>query len=170
MDTYDSVYMKFTEKVRKNREWDLYFLKLAEVICTKSSDTSTKVGAVVIGPDNEIRTTGYNGFPRGVEYTRARIQRPEKYFWFEHAERNAIFNAARMGTSLKDCTMYITSISERGKGIAPCAECCRAIIQSGIKRVVMLKERAGTLQKQEEGERAFQMLHEAGVQISYINE
>ena len=52
-----------------------------------------------------------------------------KYKWTEHAERNAIYNAARIGMSLKGCTIYVTHL--------PCADCTRAIVQVGIKRVVV---------------------------------
>ena len=39
----------------------------AYVVALGSKDTRTKIGSVVIGPDNEIRSTGYNGFPRGLD-------------------------------------------------------------------------------------------------------
>jgi dCMP deaminase len=85
------------------------------------------VGGVVVGPGNEIRATGYNGLPRKVRAhleTRHSRQDGEKYLWFEHAERNAIYNMARSGASSAGCRMYVDSF--------PCADCTRAIIQSGI--------------------------------------
>ena len=94
-----------------------------------SKDTSTKTGAIVVGPDREIRATGYNGLVRGVDDDKPeRMERPTKYDFFEHAERNAIYNACLTGTSLKGCVMYATH--------PPCTDCARAIIQSGIKTVV----------------------------------
>ena len=112
-----------------SKSWDDYFILLLPQIATKSKDQSTQVGCIIVGPDNEIRSTGYNSFPRGLkDNKKERQERPEKYFWFEHAERNAIYNAARMGIPLKDCRLYILGI--------PCCDCARAIIQAGIKEVI----------------------------------
>jgi dCMP deaminase len=113
--------------------WDEFFMNIAGVYATKSKDPSTKVGAVIVGPDREQRAGGFNGFCRGVVDDPKRFPerhaRPEKYSWFEHAERNAIYNAARVGTPTKGCTLYI-------KGGPPCADCARGVIQSGIIEVV----------------------------------
>lgn len=115
------------------KNWDEYFVALAELVCYRSKDRSTKVGAVVVGPDNEIRTTGYNSFVRGIDDdVEARHARPAKYEWIEHAERNSIYNAARHGAALKGCRMYINW------GGYPCADCARAIIQTGIIEVIMV--------------------------------
>lgn len=89
-------------------DWDAYFMSLCYMVSIKSKDQSTKYGAVIVGPDHEIRSTGYNSFPRGVnDNLSERQKRPEKYLWFEHAERNAIYNAARMGTPLNGTTLYV---------------------------------------------------------------
>ena len=110
-------------------KWNYRFMELAELVATWSKDPSTKTGAVVVGPDKEIRATGYNGLVRGVNDNVAeRMQRPTKYDFFEHAERNAIFNACLTGTQLKGCTIFCT--------LTPCTDCARAIIQAGIKEVV----------------------------------
>lgn len=111
--------------------WDTRFLTLAETLSAWSEDRDFHVGAVIVGPDKEVRATGYNGLPRGVSADDdARFDRAsgEKFFWFEHAERNAIYNAARVGTPLAGCTIYINRF--------PCADCARAIIQSGITAIV----------------------------------
>lgn len=114
-------------------DWDRRFLELAKSVGQWSKDRSTKVGCVIVGPDREIRSTGYNGFPRGVnDEPDCRHARPTKYLFTEHAERNAIYNAARMGTSLLNCTLYFYWPASG----PPCADCARAIIQSGISRVV----------------------------------
>ncbi len=115
-----------------SNKWHYRFMELAFLISTWSKDTSTKTGAVVVGPDREIRATGYNGLVRGVEDDiPERLERPTKYDFFEHAERNAIYNACLTGTSLKGCTLYATH--------SPCTDCARAIIQAGIKTVVTNK-------------------------------
>ena len=135
-------------------------MDLAKLIATWSKDNSTKVGCVIIGPNKEIRSTGYNGFPRGVDDSIAeRKERPLKYEFTEHAERNAIYNAGLYGASIKDCVMYVT--------FPPCVDCARGIIQSGIREVIYLdmpkdktqnipgwREKLGT---------SFQMFNEAGV-------
>ena len=108
--------------------WNEYFFNLVDFVAQKSKDPSTKVGCIIVGPDNEVRAMGYNGFPRFVREDREdRWERPEKYLWVEHAERNAIYSAALVGTPLKECTIYLAWY--------PCANCARAIIQAGIKEV-----------------------------------
>lgn len=109
--------------------WDKYFLDMAVFVSGKSKDKSTKVGCVFVGPDNEILSTGFNGFPRGVDDDRAeRHERPEKYIWTEHAERNAIYNAARTGTSLKGAKAYVTWY--------PCIDCARGLAQVGVIEII----------------------------------
>ncbi|HUS53849.1 MAG TPA: deaminase [Thermohalobaculum sp.] len=79
----------------------------------------------------DVRATGFNGLPRGVKANDdSRFDRKsgEKFFWFEHAERNAIYNAARIGTAVGGCSIYVNRF--------PCADCARAIIQSGIGKVL----------------------------------
>lgn len=146
--------------------WTEYFLRIAEQVKLKSKDKSTQIGAVIVGKDKEIRSTGYNSFPRGLDDNKPeRQERPEKYFYFEHAERNAIFNAARMGTPLDGTTIYLTS------GL-PCADCARAIINSGIK-TVYCKSVCTTKNKEkwyESQEKALEMLKECGVEVIFYDE
>ena len=67
---------------------------MANLVAKKSKDQSTQIGAVIVGIDNEIRSTGYNSFPSGInDDLQERQERPEKYYWIEHAERNALYNA-----------------------------------------------------------------------------
>ena len=83
-------------------KWNRRFMDLAFMVASWSKDPSTKTGAVVVGPDREIRATGYNGLVRGVDDNKPeRLERPTKYDFFEHAERNAVYNACLTGTSLK---------------------------------------------------------------------
>ena len=91
-------------------KWHKRFMEVAELVSTWSKDPSTKVGAIVVGPDREIRSTGYNGLVRGVDDKKPeRLERPTKYDFFEHAERNAVYNACLIGASLKGCVIYVTS-------------------------------------------------------------
>lgn len=145
-------------------DWDTYFFDLVRVASEKSKDRSTGVGAVIVGFDHEVRSLGYNGFPRGVDDDiDERHERPAKYLWTEHAERNAIFNAARIGTSLQGCSIYIDW--------EPCARCARAIIQAGIAQVV-IDGRGAAAKKKFWAERwaedcavGREMLKEAGVSV-----
>lgn len=142
-------------------KWVDYFIGMARYVATKSEDRSTKVGVVIVGPDNEIRSTGYNGFPRKVLDREVRHSRPQKYLYTEHAERNAIYNAARIGTPLKDCTIFMNY------GPAPCSDCMRGIIQSGIIRIVHSGEYfPGLKEKWEEHFKvSIQMIEEAGIEV-----
>ena len=113
-------------------KWHKRFMEVAELVSTWSKDPSTKVGAIVVGPDREIRSTGYNGLVRGVDDNKPeRLERPTKYDFFEHAERNAVYNACLIGASLKGCATNETSI--------PCPDCARANIQSRIKMAATYK-------------------------------
>ncbi len=107
--------------------WNEYMFNLVDAISLKSKDNSNKVGCVIVGDNYEILSTGFNGFPIDVEEKENRFERPLKYFYTEHAERNAIYLAARRGTPLTNSRIYLKWF--------PCAECARAIIQSGIKEI-----------------------------------
>jgi dCMP deaminase len=114
--------------------WDEYYLNICKVVAERSKDVNTQIGCVIIGPNREIRSTGYNSFPRGIrDDVPERMERPAKYLWIEHAERNAICNAARAGTATEGCTIYFE--------IMPCMDCARAVVQAGIIEVVVSAER-----------------------------
>ena len=146
--------------------WVDYFRELAHVVKKKSKDTNTQIGAIIVGKDHEIVSTGYNSFPRGIkDDVLERQDRPEKYFWFEHAERNAIYNAARIGVSTKDCTMYLSC------GV-PCADCARGIINSGITRIFCERGQVGAkgIKWADSAERSWDMFDEAGVEVCFYDE
>ncbi len=108
--------------------WPEYFFSLAHIASKKSKDPSTKVGVVIVNEHNSILSIGFNGFARGVnDDVPERWDRPLKYKWVEHAERNAIYNAARHGISLDGSKIFLDW--------CPCVDCARAIIQVGIKEV-----------------------------------
>lgn len=113
-------------------DWDQYFMSMAYFVAIKSKDQSTNIGAVIVDSDNSIVSTGYNSFVRDInDDLPERQQRPEKYFWFEHAERNSIYNAAKMGSALRGCRMYTQGI--------PCPACMRAVIHSRISELIYHK-------------------------------
>jgi dCMP deaminase len=112
------------------RSWDWYFIEIAEVVATRSRDPSTRVGAVLV-KDRAIISTGYNGFPRGVnDNIPERFDRPEKYHWTVHAEENALLNSVRNGISTDGSTLYVVPLY-------PCVHCAKAIVQCGIREVVV---------------------------------
>jgi dCMP deaminase len=134
-------------------------------IAARSKDPRTKTGCIVVGPNHEIRSTGYNGFPRGVrDILPERWDRDsgEKYFWVEHAERNAIYNAARCGTATEGCTIYVNWL--------PCMDCGRAIIQSGIRRVVVDKagqQKNASAKWAADHERVITLFTEGGISVDW---
>jgi dCMP deaminase len=112
-------------------DWDHFFMSLCYFVAGKSKDNRTQVGAVIVRPENDSYVTGYNGFPRGLKETKARMKRPQKYMYIEHSERNAIYNSARNGISTKGSRIYVPWV--------PCPECAKGIIQSGIVEVITHK-------------------------------
>lgn len=113
--------------------WDEYFFGMINQIKAKSKDPSTKVGCIIVAPDHSPVSMGFNGFPRGVRdkvsEVPERYERPKKYLFTVHGERNAIYAAAKKGAALNGCRLYIEWY--------PCADCMQGIIQSGIVEVVV---------------------------------
>lgn len=148
-------------------KWHLRFLELAKLVASWSKDRSTQVGSVAIGPNREILSVGYNGFPRGVnDDIEKRHERPLKYAFTEHSERNLFFNATRIGVSLNGSNLYCTHF--------PCSDCARGIIQTGINKLFFLEDRSEEAKKFRE--RTFEssicalaMLQEAGVPCYIVN-
>jgi dCMP deaminase len=139
--------------------WDEFYLNMADVIASRSKDRSAKIGAVIV-KDNAVLSMGYNGFPRGVDdNVEARHERPAKYSYTEHGERNSVYNAARHGIATAGATMYTQGV--------PCADCSRAVIQVGIKKLVAywLADDAVFPMWKESCGKGYEMLQEAGVEV-----
>jgi dCMP deaminase len=119
--------------------WDRHFLQLCLDHARMSKDPSTRVGAVVVGPDREIRSAGFNGFPRGIADHVTRLEdRDTKMALVVHGEMNAILAAARVGIPMKGCTMYLAATDDGGEvwGGPPCTRCTVEVIQAGISEIV----------------------------------
>jgi len=141
-------------------KWHKRFIELARHIAQWSKDPSTQVGCVIVGPDREIRSTGFNGFPRGVADDGRLEDRAKKYPIIVHAEENAIMHAARVGVSLKGCVAYVT--------FPPCTRCARSLVQAGI-RVVMFPDDVEIPERwMEDFETSLSMLDEAGVDVERV--
>lgn len=116
--------------------WDTYFMSIAILSAQRSKDPSTKVGACIVSDDHKVLSLGYNGMPTGIDETKIPWNRDgddqyeTKYPYVCHAELNAILNSNH---NLKGATCYVT--------LFPCNECAKAIIQSGIKKVIYLEDK-----------------------------
>lgn len=148
--------------IRGEDRWNDYFFDLCEVVSSKSKDPSTKVGAVIVNSGNSIVSTGYNGFPIGVDDgIGSRYERPEKYTWTCHAEENAIAFAARNGISTKGATLYCNRLP-------CCARCTRLAIQAGIRRIVILCDVPDDTLERWRGENEIgnRMIEESGIEFA----
>ncbi len=137
--------------------WDEYFMGVAILSAQRSKDPSTQVGACIVDKDKKIVGTGYNGSPRGIEdkdfpWSREGDFMDTKYAYVCHAELNAILNSTK--ESLNGCTMYV--------GLSPCNECAKAIIQSGIKKVVYISDKYSDVPAFMAGKKLLEM---AGIEI-----
>lgn len=139
-------------------EWKPYLMGIAEAASVKSKD-STKVGAILVGPNGEVLLTAFNGIPMGVaDKPERRDTRPEKYMWVSHAENNALAFAARRGIATEGMTIFVTHF--------PCSGCAKSLIQAGIKRVVVGN---GTTSMPEDEFRVAEiMFREAGVLVERL--
>lgn len=146
--------------------WHDHFLGLALNNARMSKDPSTKVGAVIVGPDREVRSMGFNGFPRGIADTHERLTcREVKLDLVVHAEMNAVLNAARIGTPTKGCTMYLVATDATGMvwGGPPCSRCVVEVIQAGITCIVSVPFKNVPSRWKDSLDRARALLAEAGV-------
>lgn len=114
------------EKTDKQFELDKRYLRMAMIWAENSYCKRRQVGALIV-KDNMIISDGFNGTPSGFENICEDENNVTKPYVL-HAEANAITKVAASSNSSKDATIYVTS--------APCIECAKLIIQSGIKRVV----------------------------------
>jgi len=151
-------------------DWDQLYITMCYLVGMRSKDDKTHVGSVIVDSDNVLVSTGYNSLPRGVDVDPAekRLSREggEKYYWIEHAERNAIYNAARRGTILKGCKIYIPWL--------PCMDCARGIVQSGIAEAIIHQNGQDFYNENTNGKwvdshiRTQEMFLEAGVRLRFV--
>lgn len=116
--------------------WNEYFMGIAILSSMRSKDPNTQVGACIVNKDNKIVAVGYNGFPIGITdesfpWNSQGDFLNTKYPYVCHAELNAILN--RVNTEISGCILYTT--------LFPCNECTKAIIQSGIEKIVYLSDK-----------------------------
>lgn len=151
--------------------WDRHFLKLAGAHATMSKDPATRVGSIIVGPDREIRSAGFNGLPRGVADTALRLHdRETKLLLVVHGEMNAVLAAARIGTPLKGCMLYTACTDDSGEiwGGPPCTRCTVEIIQAGITEIVSWPWKAVS-KWHDDMQLSLILLREAGVHYREVN-
>ncbi|PPU52431.1 deoxycytidylate deaminase [Xanthomonas arboricola] len=135
-------------------------MSLAMEYSLQSLDRSRKVGALIVDAGGTVVSHGWNSFPVGVVAHESRYQRPAKYSWTEHAERNAIYSAARRGVALKGCTMYVPWF--------PCMDCARGIVQCGISRLVAYRPDLSDATWGGQFADALTLFDEAGVEVAFL--
>lgn len=143
----------------KEYKWHQRYMGLCDLVGSWSEDPRKQVGACVIR-DNRVVSVGFNGLPTGVIATEERLQnRDIKLMFFEHAERNALYTAGKMGHTLDGAIMYCNWF--------PCNDCARGIIQSGIKTLVTYAPEVNSRWYEQMliGET---MMKEAGINLIYL--
>jgi dCMP deaminase len=149
-----------------SERWDRHFLVLAACHAGMSKDPSTRVGAVVVGPDRELLSAGFNGFPRKIRDLNARLNdRETKLKLVVHAEMNAVLAAARRGVPMLGCTLYLVAMDKSGAiwGGPPCTRCTVEVIQAGIVQVVSYPKKSVPSKWHADLELSQSLLTEAGV-------
>lgn len=134
-------------------------------IAQQSRDSSSQNGATLVSESGNVIGHGVNNFALGVKYTSERGEnRPDKYRYFEHAERASIYQAARVGSRTMGSTMYCAW--------AACSDCARGIINAGVRTLVMHTSRMKMTPERwrEDVNEALAMMQEAGVTLIYYNE
>lgn len=143
-------------------KWDERFLDVARLVSNWSKDPGTRIGAVLVH-ERRILATGYNGIPQGIhDDLLLHVERSVKLAYTIHAEINALLNAAKYGISTNNTTIYITA--------DPCVDCCKALIQAGVKRIVVPKQLDFDFDKRWQGnlELARTLLSEVSISIERI--
>lgn len=140
--------------------WDEYFMGISFLSALRSKDPSTQVGACIVDEDKKIIGIGYNGFPMGssdddLSWDKNGEYLNTKYPYVVHAELNAILNSIK---SLKGCTIYVS--------LFPCNECAKAIVQSGIRKVVYLSDKHATMDSTKASKVIF---NNAGVELKQLD-
>jgi dCMP deaminase len=143
-------------------KWDLRFLRIAREVQSWSKDPSTKCGCVLVH-DRRILSSGYNGLPSSLSESLERyMDRDFKLASIIHAEKNAIFNAAKNGSQTEGATAYITW--------PPCSQCASALIQAGVSKVVCPNPNSGPKRWVTNFLLANELLYEAGVKVLYYSD
>ena len=130
---------------------------LAREVSSWSKDR-TKIGAVAINDDRQVLSMGFNGFPKGIDDSKERLENREtKLKYVVHAEMNCIYNAGHNGVSLKNSTLFVY-------GLPTCSECAKGVIQVGVKRVFMCYPEEISIKWRDSMAQSIEMFNESGVE------
>jgi dCMP deaminase len=138
--------------------WTDYFLGLAKVVSQRSHDIHTQHGCVITDQDNRILSVGYNGFPRGMNDTALPKNRPDKYHWMIHAEKNALSNCV---VRPQNGIAYVTGQS--------CNDCAISLWQEGIKKIIMIDDHGTHLFDTEAQKRFDTFVSMSGIEIYKVS-
>lgn len=147
-------------------DWTEYFIRMAYLVASKSKDNSSKIGSVLVR-DNMVLSCGFNGIPINCkDNIPERNERPEKYYFYEHSERNCLYFAARNGINTNSSELFTLSV--------PCSDCARGLIQSGCCRITYHVQHNGHFELQnpkwaDSIKKSLLMFDEAGVKVVGFN-
>jgi len=145
-------------KPRQNRpSWHDYFIGLAYYVSTRSHDSQTQVGCVIVNSQHAVVGVGYNGFPGGVDDSALPTTRPGKYPFMVHAEANAVSNL--IVKHMDYYTAYITHL--------PCATCAKLLWQNGVHEWYVPKDSKAHGQT-EEDRIVYEFLSSNGLEVNFI--
>lgn len=117
--------------MKKQKEMDETYLKMAKIWSELSYCNRKKVGALIV-KNGMIISDGFNGTPSKSKPNICENLNGDTYWWVLHGEANAILKCAKHGQSCDGATLYQTH--------SPCKDCSKLILQSGIKRVVYIED------------------------------
>jgi len=147
---------------RKRPDWEVYFLKMAQLASTRSTCIRRHVGAVLV-KEKKILATGYNGVPSGISHCAdvgclrdvEKIPSGQRHELCRglHAEQNAILQAAYHGVSIQGSVLFCTNF--------PCVICSKMLINAGIRQIFYLEGYPDSLSET--------MLNEAGMELHRID-
>ena len=137
------------------------FIKITNVVSESSDDDNRKVGCVIVRDGDTLVSYGSNTIPDNVKKLKSRKEKPNKYSWIGHAERNAICEAAKKGIPTDGCEMYCSYY--------PCSDCAISIIQAGISKLYTEKPDFNHHKWGESWERSKKMFEESGVDVEFVN-
>jgi len=156
--------LDMNETIQNRPSWDEYFINIMEMVGARGTCDRGKSGCVIV-KNKRIISTGYVGAPAGCKHcdelghemhTVIKEDGTESRHCIRtsHAEENAIVQAARIGVSTEGSTLYCK--------MAPCYTCAKMIINSGVVRVVALKDYHAS-------KRSKEIFAEAGVEFILLN-
>lgn len=140
-------------------------LKTAYDFARFSPDQSNQNGAYIEHRNGDM-SMGFNDFPSHIsdsQQIELLADRDEKLFYIGHAERCAIYTAAKLGRACEGETLICPWFA--------CSDCAKAIIFSGIVRVIGHKQRMEMTHDRwkDNVAKANQMLIDHGVELEFYD-